>query len=275
MIIVLNNADFSQKNLGNIPLNKELSPLAKTAMENLTRFPAEKTNLYAQALNTMLQELNDVGIINKLKVLSIPYMANSIEECSYNIVGASGNQITAIYELTSSNEIKQKVLGAMVVSGGYAINQMADDICMFGLFNLGDKYNICGCSEKQVTNYFNYSNRCYTNGTQTQLILGKASMQIAGSLPLARTIPSGAVVMSYKNGVVSYKDAESFITGQPITPPTSIETGVFYPISAYSNETSDSLLSTSGLYGCGSGLTAQETKALYDILVKFKSAFKN
>ena len=74
-VIVLNGADFSQNNIGQIDL---VIPFLKTTKEILARYgiTVNEENPFQMAFNTFVNDLTKNGVYPKIKNLCLPFMAN-------------------------------------------------------------------------------------------------------------------------------------------------------------------------------------------------------
>lgn len=81
MIIIL-DADFSQKNIGKITIPEEISDLTKSVMSHYTK---ELTESRVYALNSLLNTLNRAGIYDKITNMWMPCISATTKEALYNI----------------------------------------------------------------------------------------------------------------------------------------------------------------------------------------------
>ncbi len=270
MVIVLNGADFSKNNLGQIRVNSPLTEDVKEILTNLTRFPAAKENGYAQALNKLYTSLDEEGILEKTQVLCIPYMASSYSECSYNIANRdyASQALGALYSLNDKNELIQSA----TISGttiGYDINASSNDFCLFGISKRNDEYGFLA-SAGIMTNYYIGKNSARDNSvTMGQMMEGGGNVIRNGGAMLNRAIADGAYVVNYNNGDVSFLDYKGeFRTTTAID---AIGLTKYLPLAASGGGTASAR--TTGLFGCCEGLTDEKRDVLFGILSEFYSVF--
>lgn len=273
MIIVLKNADFSAQNIGQISFDAELDPAVVSMLNRYTRFPAVKTNRYAQALNMFYYRLQVSGVYDKLKLLSIPFYANDISECGVSIIddNVTGYNFSTDFVLSGSNLLKCNFSSALSGnSHGFPISVGSNDSCCFAIAYVpnsavnGNKFGIFSLG--QTTNYIISKNRVnglYNSGGWV-LQCTENGVAPGGAALAARKIGDGPVVANYNNAQVDYRDSVGMIMkAEPSGALPSVTCDRFVPI-FYDNS-----LSELYLYGCSEGLDSDERDALYAALDEF------
>ena len=85
-VLVLKGANFSAKNIGQITINRELSELTASVMA-MYAGSSSLTTKKKFALDDFLNGLDSSGLLTKIKVLSIPALASTIQEAFKDIKG--------------------------------------------------------------------------------------------------------------------------------------------------------------------------------------------
>lgn len=271
MVIVLNGADFSKSNLGQINVNLALTSDVKEILANLTRFPAIKENGYAQALNRLYSSLKEEGILEKMKVLCIPYMATSYDECSYNIATMTytKNALGLLYSLNENNELVQ----SNTISGttiGYDIALESNNCCLFGISKGNGEYGFLA-SAGIMTNYYIGKNTIRDNSeVMGQVVEGGANVTSSnGGALLSRAIADGAYVVNYNNGITSFIDSKGEFRGSSSVPAMSLTK--YLPLAASGG--GPATAKSTGLFGCCEALTEKQLDSLFRILAEFNENF--
>lgn len=97
MILVISGADFSQDNIGNIPLIRELTNEVKAILANYTR---PLTDDQKFAFQTFYYGLKNNGIWDKIQNLFCPALAANVTEAFYPIKGGGiVNEYSKTYSL--------------------------------------------------------------------------------------------------------------------------------------------------------------------------------
>lgn len=82
MILRLNGADFSQKNIGHIDFKRELSSETTLILSN---FSKSLTDAQKFAVQDFIKKLKDENVWSHIENLYIPILAGKLNECGYNI----------------------------------------------------------------------------------------------------------------------------------------------------------------------------------------------
>lgn len=279
MIIVLGGADFSQNNIGSIHLDRELDTNVVAMMSHITRFPAEKTNEFAQALNTLYLSLVQQGLLSKLKLLSIPFYSTTIAEAGYDLLTntAASGFFASTYELNSNNEavVQHHQLLNSNSCGWRLTPTPSNKISLFGImskngdtqghFMIGSK-NYVFATNAHVVSYIQKE-------TYFQVAENKSSVEPAGgsgAFGANMGMPEGAFVASFDNGSFHWMDSRFSVPKEGVSnASTSEDISILVP-SIYTNfpiTPSENL--SYKLIGAGDNLTSEETLKLYDILKVF------
>lgn len=285
MIIALNGADFSANNIGNIPITRALEPEVVAMMSHITRFPAVVSNEYAQALNSLYIELVNNNLLEKIKLLSIPFYSSTIAEAGYNLrtnIVAYG-QFTNAYELNANNEaVVKHIYLKNSTSGGWRVESTpSNKISFFGLLSPnGDTQGHFIVASKDfytLTNAHTVSK--IQKETNFQVIENGASVAPAGGSGTfggTMNMPTGAFVASFDGGNFHWMDSRFSTPKEGVSAAETTENIVAIVPSIYSNfpMTPSENLSYK-LIGAGTNLSSQETLTLYNILNNFNNAISD
>lgn len=283
MIIVLPKADFSANNIGYVEFTKELTTETLKIMSRATKYPADKENFYAQALNELISGMVDEGIYDKITTLVIPVMSSTIDECTYNQKsGDANNNPTYFKQLFALHQDGTLYRTSETFSDestqcAHTINHTYNDLCMFGFY----KSNGNGLGEiisaginawfGQICNNLKY----VEPGPIGQINAGNANVVPlggSGALLINVKATTTSFVINYDGNDVIYKDKRFIKNGVIGDTPTKTDALVrFYPLIAgpSSTESEGSML----IYGCGNKLSSEEVDILYNLIDKFGDAF--
>lgn len=129
MITILNNADFSQNNLGKINISNILSDFTKTILTKMTKYTNDSEAAFE--LDVFYNTLVEKGIFAKINHLYLPVFASTLSECFYNIAKNSGaydlNTFSHI-ELDANNGIAQTTEGDIYPSTAQNVINLANNI---------------------------------------------------------------------------------------------------------------------------------------------------
>ena len=281
MILVLNNADFSDNNIGKVELDEDLNPNVVSILSHLTRFTADKHNEYVQAFNKLYNGLVEAELLAKLKLLSIPSLSSDISECGYNVITGDLRDVSAIYKLDTDYELKIKGnVTTGQASGTFNIESTpTDDVSLFGILYKHSE-TLCpiisaGRVQSGGNRYLNLLQRWNNNGNDVFSIqenrenvykTGGTSGRPIGNytMPLPETF-----VTSWKNGSVIYKYDNSVVYGTPETSSTDTITLVT-PLAITDPTPSTPPTAGYAIFGAGVGLTETEVNTLHQLLEDFK-----
>ena len=266
MIVIVNGADFSKNNLGQIPIESPLDPFVETTMQHLTKYPAVVSNGYAQSLNKLYKELVSEGIWNKLKILSIPVMAKDVSECAYNIIASAqdSNALTTFstyYSLDSDGWLRRTTSDIGGQNRGFDINIASNNLCMFGVLRQNNADGII-ISAGFDTHYYNGKNSLVNPSDN---ILQVYQNGVAMKNISQRLVANGSFVLNFYNDKIEMQDSIAAYVDKSTA--SVIQLSRFVPLSTFgSAETSTKSLA---IFGCGVGLTSAERSKLFDALSKF------
>lgn len=276
MLLVLKNADFSGNNLGNISINLPINEDVKRILSMYTKYPARQENEFTQALNSLVISMKNLGIYDKVTVLSIPIMASNISECKANAKSGELINNTAFdtqYALDDNGMMYKTSAQFLDTTDvfGYSISHSSDDFMMFGVYNkydgVGNETQMCG---GRVNSWYGFKNtfKFIETGPSGQITAGGVDVQpIGGSGALLASFRpvTTPFVLSYDNGSVYYRDKRVSRSGS--YEPSNQSLIQYYPLLAggSSKESKGSYL----LYGCGYKLSESEVNLLYNMLEKF------
>lgn len=209
MVIVLNNADFSARNLGKIDLSTPLDATVINILNKLTKYPIDMYNETTQAFNILYKTLVDEGLLAKMKMLAVPYMSASIQQAGYDIISDNYNDISLCYNLSSDGGLRvnnnQYILATDAY--GYGINYTSvANIAFFGIHLTKTTANgglLSGGGGRYTRrNWINRDNslfQCFMDSSAVSYNRGA----FGGIEPL----PNGAFVISYGTQTTYYKDS--------------------------------------------------------------------
>lgn len=124
MILVLNNADFSDSNIGTIEIPRELSQFTK---DFLTHYTKSFTDTQKYAVDDFLTGLIDSGIWNKLYFIFFPILAQNINEAFYDPIRNATISSTTYYRLVTNGISLTTTLPADNTDMGYVIHGLSLD----------------------------------------------------------------------------------------------------------------------------------------------------
>lgn len=278
MIFVLNNADFSEKNIGHIDFNVPLSEETVAIMNYATKYPKVQENEYAQALNRFINTIKVAGIYSKLSVLVVPSMSNTIDECTKNqLTGVNCLNSTIfknLFELRNNNlHRKAYQWGDKTDQCGYTIAHSYDDFSMFCFYKAGETKTdaILGTA---ISGWQSQSN-CVRWGSSTlgSVTCGNSAVN-KGSLSIFdnTSLDSSAIVLSYGSGTCDIRYNERLYEGTyPVPPARTGQLIKFNPLLLTTSSTASN--GELVIFGCGTKLTAPELKTLYDEVKQFSAHF--
>ena len=283
MILAIKNADFSAKNLGNIAFDKELDPNVENILAHLTRFPADKTNSYVQALNALYIGLDDSGLLAKVLCLNVPFMASTIAECAFDLSTQENNNSdpSILFTLGADHELHHKAAGTLYNARNYSFNLSAaapsDKVSVFGILNPHSETTgvVFGKGGKNASD--NYSSNGYaqrSSGGNFQVRSTGVDIAPAGHPGIAFgtfALPNGAFVASFANGDFYYMQDNLMRYGE-WTPGTAADMYFLSPLNWYYPTTDTNTNKGVKLFGATSQLSEAETKQLYAIINRFNTA---
>ena len=266
MIVIVNGADFSKNNLGQIPIEFPLEPFVKRTMQNLTKYPALVSNGYAQSLNKLYKELVAEGIWSKLAILSIPVMAKDVSECAYNVIAEDkqSNALTTFatyYALDSDGWLRRNSQDMRGQNRGFDIALSSKDLCMFGVLRQESADGVI-ISAGYDTNYYNAKSSI---GNPSDIILQVFDNGVAMNNISQRLVANGAFVVNYHGGNIEMQDSIATYMDKSTSEETQFSR--FVPLSTLGS--AESSTKSLAIYGCGVGLTSAERSKLFDTLSKF------
>lgn len=282
MIIVLNEADFSANNIGQIPNVSELSEQTLAILSNATKYPKSKWNDYSQALNTLVNGLVNAGIYDKVSLLTIPVMSKNLTECACNQkTGVSVANTTAfanIYSLESDGSLRRTTTSHKDGENScyYNISYDYDNVCVFGYYKLLDNTSYPN-PIFDLTAGGSYGSSSYVRWPADkagQVVCGSAFVTTEQYNPFLVGVPveTTPFIVNYESGQVTFKNKRVVRTGTYTNPPTKTDKLVgFYPLTQgyESSARNGSML----IYGCGTKLTSEEMTTLYDLINNFGNKF--
>lgn len=280
MILVLSNADFSDKNIGHVDFNIPLSNETLALMDYATKYPKVLENEYAQALNAFVNTLVTAGIYSKLSVLVVPSMSSTIDECTKNqLTGANCISPTIfknLYGLRSDNNLYRKQFNFEDKTDqcGYTITHDYDDFSMFCFYKAGSTRTdlILGTSAsgwQQISNSIRWSNTSYGSVTCGGSAVNK---EVNKSILDNTYLDSSPFVVNYESGTCKVRYANRQYEGTYSVPPLRTAQMIKFNPLLYSSANSESNGELM-IYGCGSKLTDVEMKILYDAIETFSTHF--
>ena len=274
--MILKNADFSGNNIGKISIDVDLAPAVVTMLGRYTKYPAQKANAYAQALNALYNTLYSAGIWSKLKMLSIPAYASNQNECAKSILDGTTQDAgsTTYYDLDATQGLLKYKSTKPTPGGnayGYPVTGQTNDCCIFGLLNTpdgGEGWGILNWSvganylplsdSLEVVNIWGLKTRVRENGSA-----------VSDGPLLNRAVATGPFVVNYKGGNVTFKDSSVEKIER-----SSVTVGNLTNLVPLQYITSITTPTAFGLYlfGCASGLTDTENATLFNALTDFYNA---
>lgn len=279
MIIVLKKADFSQSNIGKVDFITELTEETKVLMTRATKYPIVKENRYAQALNKLVSAMVEKGIFGKVTTLVIPAMSNSIAECSLNQLTGQANSnpsyFTTLYGLREDGSLfkTETVFSDEGTHCGHSISHTYNNMCVFGFYKSGGT-GIDNIISAKINGWYGSSNylKFIASGPAGQIGAAGSIALSSNKNPLAnRSMPTSAFVVNYTANGITYQDKGIAVEASYQTLSKTAELIRLYPlIEGASSKASDGGLF---IYGCGEGLSNEESSQMFTILNEFGNTF--
>lgn len=267
MILVVKGADFSANNIGKVEFATELTTATMDVMSKLTKYPAEKSNYHAQALDRMIRKLVDNGLWDGISMLSIPIMSADIEECSYNVKnGSYSSNVDKIYQLNSDNELYwPSYTSGYENKAFYPISLASNNMVLFGAMSVhSETYGqVIGLGD--ATGWFSTKGGIVVLKPQGLIVMCNSNVRVSED----RVAVTSAFVANCKGTDVLYIDSKGEYTGQSTTSEYKNYTQLYPALSAYNSGSTFSYK----IFGCGIGFSKEQTKELYKILQEFVDAF--
>lgn len=267
MILVIKGADFSASNIGKVEFASELTSETLAAMGKLTRFPAEKGNRYAQALNKMLKNLVDNDLWDNISMLSIPIMSANIAECSYDVKsGTSAANIDKIYQLNSEGELYWPGYTAGYENKAYyPVNIISNNMVLFGAISVHDETYGQVVGLDHTPSWFGATGGAVFMKPQGLTVTCNSNVRVSDD----RVAVTSAFVANCKGTDVLYIDSEGEYAGQTDASEAKRYFSLCPALSAYDSGSTFSYK----IFGCGVGLTNDKAKKLYSIIQEFANNF--
>lgn len=268
MVILLDGADFSANNIGQIQIDV---PMQDETIAILNRFSITPTSAIKNALNSFIIKLKNANILRLIDKMAFPCLASNVTEAVQDALNGNG--------VVMDNENKAKVV--LRNKGiGYASIE-SQPVASFNSFSeSGNNIHICAYNNSSVTKgsedvvVFSQSGvpffKCCASLPYVQgKFDGSTNTKINASNTGVRTVTPRPHLYSRVDGNAGYyNDRNESYTGNSVVDgaDTSITSVVMLCYGIGKNCYFDTEL---GFFSVGKGMTVEQSKTFYDIVDEF------